>query len=119
MNAAGGLAAIIGGFAVGVALKCLGAWVAMPPWFYPFANQAAITWTASLIFCIVGSALYRGPVHPPLNERVTVWDSAALLREGLGEVWYKSVVLWSFGFVTAILGAMLIFSDWVFPSAVP
>jgi solute:Na+ symporter, SSS family len=119
MNAAGGLAAIIGGFAVGVALKCLGAWVAMPPWFYPFANQAAITWTASLILCIVGSALYRGPVHPPLSERVTVWDSAALLREGLGEVWYKSVVLWSVGFVTAILGAMLIFSDWVFPSAAP
>jgi len=115
VNATGGILAIIGGFAVGVVLKIVGALLIMPGWFYPFANQAAITWTASIALCIIGSALHSGKIDPPLEQRVTLWDSAALLREGLGEVWYKSVILWSAGFVVAILGAMFLFSDVVFP----
>jgi SSS family solute:Na+ symporter len=119
VNATGGILAIIGGFAVGVVLKILGALLIMPGWFYPFANQAAITWTASMAFCIIGSAMHSGKIDPPLEQRVTLWDSAALLREGLGEVWYKSVILWSAGFVVAILGAMFLFSDVVFPGKSP
>ena len=119
VNATGGILAIIGGFAVGVVLKIVGALLIMPSWFYPFANQAAITWTASIALCILGSALHGGKIDPPLEERVTLWDSAALLREGLGEVWYKSVILWSAGFVVAILGAMFLFSDVVFPGKNP
>jgi solute:Na+ symporter, SSS family len=119
VNATGGILAIIGGFAVGVVLKLLGALLIMPGWFYPFANQAAITWMASIAFCIFGSAMHSGKIDPPLEERVTLWDSAALLREGLGEVWYKSVILWSAGFVVAILGAMFLFSDVVFPGKSP
>jgi solute:Na+ symporter, SSS family len=119
VNATGGILAIIGGFAVGVVLKILGALLIMPGWFYPFANQAAITWTASMAFCIIGSAMHSGKIDPPLEQRVTLWDSAALLREGLGDVWYKSVILWSAGFVVAILGAMFLFSDVVFPGKSP
>ncbi len=115
VNATGGILAIVGGFAVGVALKITAALAAMPGWFYPFANQAAITWTASVLLCILGSALHGTRPGEPLAERVTLWDSAALLRQGLGEVWYKSVVLWSAGFVVLILGAMFMFSDLVFP----
>lgn len=114
-NSTGGLVAIIGGFAVGVLLKVIGALVAMPSWFYPFANQAAITWSASIVLCIIGSTLQSSSRDQPLADRVTLWDSGALLREGLGEVWYKSVILWSAGFVVLILGAMFLFSDLVFP----
>jgi hypothetical protein len=37
----------------------------------------------------------------------------------LGDTWSRSVILWSAGFVFAILAVMLVFSDFVFPSAVP
>jgi SSS family solute:Na+ symporter len=114
VNSTGGIVAIIVGFAAGIALKILGALVLMPPWFYPFANQAGFSWLASVAACIVGSALHRGNVAPAMAERPTMWDSGPILREGLGDVWYKSVILWSSGFVVAILGAMLYFSDFVF-----
>ncbi|HWG69983.1 MAG TPA: sodium/solute symporter [Steroidobacteraceae bacterium] len=119
VNSTGGILAIVGGFAVGVIVKIVGALLIMPSWYYPFANQAAITWLASLALCIIGSALHGGTVDPPLAERATLWDSGPLLREGLGEVWYKSVVLWSAGFMVAILGAMFLFSDLVFPGKSP
>ncbi len=114
-NSTGGIVAIVGGFAVGVLLKVIGALTPMPSWFYPFANQAAMTWSASMLLCIIGSALHSSKRDQTVADRVTLWDSGALLREGLGEVWYKSVVLWSAGFVVAILGAMFLFSDLVFP----
>ena len=113
-NSTGGLVAIIGGFTFGVLLKVLGALAPMPSWFYPFANQAAMTWSASILLCIIGSALHSSKRDQTHADRVTLWDSGALLREGLGEVWYKSVILWSAGFVVAILGAMFLFSDLVF-----
>ncbi len=115
VNATGGILAIVGGFTVGLILKGVGILVVMPAWFYPFANQAAITWLASMALCLIGSAMHRGKIEPPMAERATLWDSAALLREGLGDVWYKSVILWSIGFVVLILGAMFMFSDVVFP----
>jgi solute:Na+ symporter, SSS family len=114
VNSTGGIVAIVGGFTFGVLLKVLGSLVPMPSWFYPFANQAAMTWSASMLLCIIGSALHSSKRDQSLAERVTLWDSGALLREGLGEVWYKSVILWSAGFVVAILGAMFLFSDLVF-----
>ena len=112
-NATGALVAIVGGFSIGVALKVAATVLTMPGWFYPFANQAAITWVASMVLCIVGSSL-SGKNPQARAAAVTLWDSAAMLREGLGEVWYKNVVLWCTGFVVAILGAMFVFSDAVF-----
>jgi SSS family solute:Na+ symporter len=115
VNSTGGILAIVGGFAVSLIIKATGALLSMPGWYYPFANQAAMAWIASILLCIIGSALHRGKVDPPPAERATLWDSAALLSEGLGEVWYKSVILWTAGFVVAILGAMFMFSDFMFP----
>ncbi len=115
-NATGAMTAIIGGFLLGVLLKVLGAVWHMPGWFYPFANQAAITWTASLVLCLVGSGLSKGSEREPAAAAVTLWDSAALLREGLGKSWHDSVILWCAGFVVAILGAMAYFSGIVFPA---
>jgi solute:Na+ symporter, SSS family len=112
-NATGAIFAIVGGFALGVALKVAGTLLPMPGWYYPFANQAAFTWTASLVLCLGGSLLHK-PRQGQLQKAVTLWDSSALLQEGLGEVWYKNVVFWSSGFVLAILGAMFVFSGFVF-----
>jgi solute:Na+ symporter, SSS family len=114
-NAAGAIIAIIGGFAIGVVLKLAATFLAMPGWFYPFANQAAITWVASMVLCIGGSSLVKRDAGQLQARAVTLWDSAALLRQGLGEVWYQNVVVWSAGFVVAIIGAMFWFSDAVFP----
>jgi SSS family solute:Na+ symporter len=113
-NATGALLAIIGGFTIGVLLKVAGTLLPMPGWFYPFANQAAITWVSSMLLCMAGSSLPRRSSAPLPAAAVTLWDSAALLREGLGDVWYKNTVLWSVGFVVAIIGVMFYFSDAVF-----
>ena len=113
-NATGALIAIIGGFAIGVLLKLIGILYVMPGWFYPFANQAAITWLASIALCLVGSALWKPHDGLPAVAAVTIWESGALLREGLGRGWQQSVILWSAGFVVAIIGMMFLFSDLVF-----
>jgi len=88
----------------------------MPGWFYPFANQAAITWMASLVICLLVSGLSKKSDGVPAAAAVTLWDSAALLKQGLGESWHDSVILWCAGFVIAILGAMAYFSGIVFPA---
>jgi SSS family solute:Na+ symporter len=120
VNASGAITAIIGGFALGIALKVAGSFLTLPRWFYPFANQAAMMWIASMLLCIGGSWLHRrtAPGGAAPAPAVTLWDSAALLRQGLGATWSRSVILWSAGFVFAILAVMLVFSDFVFPSAV-
>ena len=56
-NSTGALWAITGGFFVGVSLKVCGAVFDLPGWFYPFANQAAMIWISSMLFCIVASKL--------------------------------------------------------------
>ena len=115
-NSTGALFAIIGGFAIGVGLKVLGSLMAMPGWFYPFANQAAITWVSSMALCILGSALPGARARKSRDTAVTLWDSSAMLREGLGKTWWQSPVLWSAGFVIAIIGVMYLFSDAMFPA---
>jgi SSS family solute:Na+ symporter len=116
VNATGAMTAIIGGFALGVGLKLCAVFLPMPGWFYPFANQAAITWTGSLGLCLLGSR-WRPQHGLPQTASVTLWDSAVLLRQGLGTLGrLDSVILWSAGFVVSILGIMFVFSDLVFPS---
>jgi SSS family solute:Na+ symporter len=118
VNATGALTAIIGGFSFGVALKIAGSLLSLPRWFYPFANQAAMMWIASMLLCVLGSWLGTGSAARAraAAPAVTLWDSAALLSEGLGTTWSRSVVLWSAGFVFAILAAMALFSNLVFPT---
>jgi SSS family solute:Na+ symporter len=116
VNSTGAIIAIVGGFLIGVALKVLGVFVTLPPWMYPFANQAAITWTASLLLCIFGSALHRGKAVETPEASVTLWENPAVFRQGLGDRWYQNVVGWTIGFVALIIGAMFVFSSVIFPT---
>jgi len=116
VNATGAIIAIVGGFLIAATLKLLATFASLPGWCYPFANQAAITWTSSMLLCVAGSALPRGAgPNPPNQQAVTLWENTAVLREGFGDVWYKNVIFWTAGFVIVILGAMALFSSLVFP----
>jgi SSS family solute:Na+ symporter len=108
-NATGALWAIIGGFLIALLIKLIGAYCAMPGWFYPFANQAGMVWMGSVCLCIAGSLLFRGRVHAAA-ESLTIWHNAAMLREGLGGRWYQSVPLWSAGFFVLALWIMAMFA---------
>ena len=117
VNATGAIAAIVGGFLIAVALKVVGTMLSLPPWLYPFANQAAVTWTGSMLLCLLGSAFHRGTAAQPSSQHaVTLWENTAVLREGFGDVWYKNVIVWTAGFVIVIIGAMVVFSNFVFPT---
>lgn len=111
VNATGAMCAIIGGFTLAVGQKVLGAVVPMPGWFYPFANQAAITWTSSLALCFFGSAFGKAIGHKA--DSVTLWENHAMLQEGIDVPWSRNPVLWSAGFVIAIIGVMIFFSGFV------
>lgn len=116
VNATGAVTAIVGGFGIGVALKVVGACVVLPAWLYPFANQAAITWTASMLLCLIGSALHKKTHIEPHKAAVTLWENPEVFRQGLGNAWHDNVILWTTGFVVVIVGAMVIFSSVVFPA---
>jgi SSS family solute:Na+ symporter len=116
VNATGAMFAIVGGFLIGVTLKVLGAFFSLPAWSYPFANQAAITWTASMLLCVIGSTLHKGATVPPGEAAVTLWDNPAVLRQGLGDAWYENVIGWTVGFFIVIVVAMVVFSSMVFPT---
>lgn len=92
-NSTGALWAIAGGFFVGVSLKVCGALFDLPGWFYPFQNQAAVIWMSSMLFCIVGSQL--GKPNRELSEisDILVLENPSVLKQGLGDKWYKSVWL--------------------------
>lgn len=109
-NSVGALSAIVGGFLVAVAIKTLAALYVMPPWFYPFANQAGMVWTGSVCLCILGSLLTRRRPPNPSAAGLTIWDNAAILREGLGNRWYQSIVLWSAGFFLLTMCVMALFA---------
>ncbi|HEY1725363.1 MAG TPA: sodium/solute symporter [Steroidobacteraceae bacterium] len=114
-NIHGALTAIIGGFAIGLSLKIAGNLWELPRWYYPFANQAAIMWVCSMLLCLLGS-LWGQRSKDQAAITPTLWESAALLREGLGDTWSRSVILWTAGFFFAILAAMAVFSNLVFPT---
>jgi hypothetical protein len=123
VNSTGALVAIVGGFLIAVTLKLLATGGSLPPWCDPFANQAAITWTASMLLCVVGSALHRGAAEraaagaePRGAAAVTLWENTAVLGEGFGDTWYRNVIVWTAGFVIVIIGAMVFFSSVIFPT---
>jgi SSS family solute:Na+ symporter len=115
-NSTGALWAIGGGFFVGVCLKIGGVIFDLPGWFYPFQNQAAIIWISSMVFCIVASKI--GKPNRELSEisDILVLENPGVLKEGLGDKWYKSVWLWSAGFFIFNVALMVIFSSVFFPT---
>ncbi len=115
-NSTGATWAITGGFFVGILLKVLGANLAMPEWFYPFANQAGMIWGTSVLLCIIGSKLGKNDRAFDEIKDILVMNNAEIMKAGLGDKWYKSVILWSVGFLILNLAAMTFFSSLFFPA---
>lgn len=115
-NGAGALTAVIGGLIAGLLIKLAGYLVVMPSWYYAFANQAAVCLAISLLLCVVGTLLH--PAHTPgtQTDPVTFWDSRDTLSQGLGDRWYKSVILWASVLLVLTCACMLIFSQIFFPT---
>lgn len=109
-SSTGALWAIVGGFLIALAIKIIGVLYVMPSWFYPFANQAGMVWIGSVILCIAGSLLYRHGEQAPNTAELTIWNNAAILREGMGDKWYQNVPLWSAGFFILAMWIMWVFS---------
>ncbi len=115
-NGAGAIASIVAGFATGLGLKLIGYLWVMPPWFYPFGNQAPVCLLISVLACILGTLAHPAPTPGTDPEPVTFWNSGETLRAGLGDRWYKSVVLWAGLSLVMTLAAMVIFSQLFFPT---
>ena len=115
-NSTGAIWSISGGFLVGIFLKVLGAYMAMPEWFYPFANQAGMIWGASVLLCIVGSKYGKNDKSYEQIKDILVMNNSKVLKAGLGDKWYNSVILWSLGFLLLNLAAMTFFSGLFFPT---
>jgi SSS family solute:Na+ symporter len=115
-NGAGGVAAIIAGFATGLGLKAIGSLWVMPGWFYPFGNQAPVCLLVSVLACILGTLAYPGRTPGTQEDPVTFWNSGETLRAGLGPHWYSSVVLWAGLSLVLTLAGMVVFSQIFFPT---
>lgn len=111
-NSSGAIWAISGGFLVALAIKIVAWLYAMPPWFYPFANQAGMVWAGSVLLCILGTLLAapEGSKSGVAAKSLTLWDHSQVLREGLGSRWYQSVLLWSAGFFVLAIWIMWCFT---------
>jgi solute:Na+ symporter, SSS family len=113
-NGAGAIAAIIAGFASGIGLKLAGAIWDMPPWYYPFGNQAPVCLAISVLACVGVTLIHPVPTPGTEENPVTFWNSGETLRAGLGDKWYNSVVLWAGLSLVLTLAAMLVFSQLFF-----
>jgi len=115
-NGAGAIASIIAGFGTGIGLKLIGYFWVMPGWFYPFGNQAPVCLLVSVLACILGTMAHPTPTPGTETNPVTFWNSGETLSQGLGDRWYKSVVLWAGLSLVLTLAGMVIFSQLFFPT---
>jgi SSS family solute:Na+ symporter len=115
-NGFGAMTGIIGGFVLAAAIKLGGYAMAMPSWYYAFANQATVCLFASALFCVAGTLLHPARTPNTQADPVTFWDSRDTLSAGLGNRWYSSVILWAGLLLVLTLGCMLIFSQLFFPT---
>ena len=115
-NGAGAIASIIAGFGTGIGLKLIGYFWVMPGWFYPFGNQAPVCLLVSVLACILGTLAHPAPTPGTETNPVTFWNSGETLSQGLGDRWYKSVVLWAGLSLALTLAGMVIFSQLFFPT---
>ena len=114
INGAGATAAVVLGFALGIAIKLYVNYAsAYPPWLAPYANQASINWLFCMLTCVVVSLMTKPPRPDQVSDRLTFNWSQLNIFDNLGSHWYTSVVTWWGLFVTTILVLLLIFSGWI------
>ncbi len=110
-NATGAIWAIVGGFCIALFIKAVAWLYIMPPWFYPFANQAGMVWSGAMVLCLLGSLWGRRLSGKELaTGGLTLRDNSQVLWEGLGNRWYESVPLWSAGFFVLAIWIMWYFT---------
>jgi SSS family solute:Na+ symporter len=110
INGAGALTAVFSGFALGILMKVYVGMPEHPAWLEPFAMQAIINWGFCLVVCVAVSLASSPPRPEQVTDRLTINWSKLNIFSGLGDRWYKSVVLWWLLFVAAIGALMLTFS---------
>ena len=119
INAAGAMAAVLAGFASGLAVKAylqfhaaMRVWcppLPEPPnWLTPFANQAAFNWAVSMVVCIVVSLCTAPPRAEQVDRTLVVNWRTMNIRGDLGNRWYSSVLTW-WGLLV-VLGIALVVS---------
>ena len=116
MNGAGAITAIVGGLLTGLAIKMAGYIWTMPGWYYPFGNQAPVCMVVSLVLCVLGTLAHPTPTPGTEADPVTFWNSGETLREGLGNRWYNSVMVWAGLLLVLTVLSILVFSQLFFPT---
>jgi SSS family solute:Na+ symporter len=114
INGAGATAAVVLGFALGIAIKLYVNFAAdYPAWLAPYANQASINWLFCVLTCVVVSLMTKPPRPDQVSDRLTFNWSKLNVFDNLGNHWYTSIVTWWGLFVTTVLILLLIFSGWI------
>ncbi len=122
INAPGALAAVVLGFALGIAMKAYcqfdaaiqAAWwpglPAHPAWLEPYANQGVINWFFCAAVCVAVSLATARPRPEQVTDQLTFnWRKLNIFGD-LGAHWYTSVVTWWLLFVAAIAALVIVFS---------
>lgn len=114
INGPGALAAVISGFALGIAIKLhLNFAAETPAWLAPYANQASINWFFCLAVCVGVSLLTSPPRAEQVTDQLTFNWRKMNIFAGLGDRWYTSVVTWWGLFLVTILALFVLFSGFV------
>jgi SSS family solute:Na+ symporter len=111
INGQGAIAAVVLGFAFGIAMKVYVQYAANPiPWIVPYAMQSIVNWTFCAIVCVGISLLTARPRPEQVTDQLTFNWSRLNIFQGLGSHWYTHVVLWWGLFVLLIGGLVVVFS---------
>jgi hypothetical protein len=70
----------------------------------------------SVLACILGTLAHPAPTPGTEADPVTFWNSGETLSQGLGDKWYRSVVLWAGLSLVLTLAGIVIFSQLFFPT---
>jgi SSS family solute:Na+ symporter len=119
VNGAGALAAVLSGFAAGIAMKIyLETSLPHPAWLEPYANQAALNWLFCAAVCTVVSLMTPPPRPEQVRDDVVIHWKKMNIFSDLGARWYTSVVTWWLLFVMAVAALFMFFSGIFFPTEI-
>ncbi|MBN1418205.1 MAG: sodium/solute symporter [Planctomycetes bacterium] len=110
INAIGATSAAVLGFGLGIAMKLSSGRPGYPAWLEPYAMQATVNWGFCLAVCTVVSLLTAPPRAEQVTDELTINWRRLNIFSGLGDRWYRSVVLWWGLFAAIIIALMVLFS---------